>query len=270
MNKIIALFALLAVSLAANAQQFVEGTHYQRLADAPAHTPGEPIEVVEVFWYGCPACYQFSPLVERWLETRPVDVEFSRVGAVLNPNWRIHARAYYTAESLGVVEQVHPALFRAIHEQRNMLADANAIARVFAQAGGVAQADFQRTWDSFGVETRLRRGDQFARRARVNSTPTVVVAGTYTFGPASAGSYDGAIALLNFLIEQVRGAPSVPIEPGTALPQSAPATQQPSAQAEPVEPPAERETAGFPVWMFIVGGVIVLAGIGVMTLRGRS
>lgn len=267
MNKIFTLLALLSISLTANAQQWVEGTHYQRVGDAPAYTAGEPIEVVEVFWYGCPACYQFSPLVERWLESRPADVEFSRVGAVLNPNWRLHARAYYTAESLGVVEQVHPALFRAIHEQRNMLGDANAIARVFTQAGGVVQADFQRAWDSFGVETRLRRGDQFSRRTRVNSTPTMVVAGTYTFGPASAGSYDGAIALLNFLIEQVRGAPSVAIESGTALPQ---ASQVAAAESAAAEPTSTAEEDGLPIWLYLVGGVIVLLGIGVITLRGRS
>ena len=42
----------------------------------PTNTDGK-IEVMEFFWYGCPHCYAFHPLLEDWRKDLPDDVAAS-------------------------------------------------------------------------------------------------------------------------------------------------------------------------------------------------
>ena len=71
----------LAVGLPAAAQGGpVEGTHYVRLGQPLAVTaPAGKVEVVEFFWYGCPHCNVFEPMLEAWAKKLPADVSFRRV-----------------------------------------------------------------------------------------------------------------------------------------------------------------------------------------------
>ena len=71
------------------------------------------IEVVELFWYGCPHCYQLEPRLEKWATELPNDVKFVRMPAVMGRGWELHARAYYAAALLGVeVKPMRPYLTR--------------------------------------------------------------------------------------------------------------------------------------------------------------
>ena len=100
--------ALLATPFATTAQEWVEGRHYQAVPNPEAPRADGKITVSEFFWYGCPSCFAFEPHLTEWLKNKPEDVEFNRYAASLAQGWRLHARAYYTAESLGVVDQVDP------------------------------------------------------------------------------------------------------------------------------------------------------------------
>ena len=72
----------------------------------PTDTP-DKIEIVDVFWYGCPHCWRFLPSMEA-LEKRKADyIEIRRMPAIFRDSWAIHARAYYTAKLLNAVEQIH-------------------------------------------------------------------------------------------------------------------------------------------------------------------
>ena len=47
------------------------GKTYAELANpVPVAVPGK-IEVVELFWYGCPHCYAFEPTINPWAEKLP-------------------------------------------------------------------------------------------------------------------------------------------------------------------------------------------------------
>ena len=96
--------ALLLCAAAAASDELQPGRHYD-LIEPPAETAvgAGKVEVVELFWYGCPHCYQFEPVIEQWLEGKPEHIEFVRMPAVFAPNWEVHARAYYAAEQLGVL-----------------------------------------------------------------------------------------------------------------------------------------------------------------------
>ena len=167
--------------------RFREGRHYQRLSPAqPTSSGPDVIEVAEIFWYGCPHCYEFEPFVQDWKGRAPEGVSVVSIPATWNPLLQLHARAFYTAEYLDVMDDVHMAFFREYHERRNPL-DSEARIRDFFARQGVAAADFDRGWSSFAVQSRLQRAEQLARRYRVTGVPMLVVNGKYTIDGRSAG-----------------------------------------------------------------------------------
>lgn len=202
--RALALAALLALPLSA-AAQWAAGTHYEVLPEPPARPDGR-IEVVEAFWYGCPSCFNLEPHIKRWLATKPDDVQFTRVAASLNPGWRVHARAFYTADALGVVDKVHDALFNALHLQRDPLNTVDSIAAVFAEHAGTDPTEFRTAFGSFGVDARMRRGDQLVRRHRLNGVPAVIVNGRYLTDPGRARGFENVMQVVDHLIELERRA----------------------------------------------------------------
>jgi thiol:disulfide interchange protein DsbA len=160
MNKRFTLIALLLVAPFVHAG-FDEGINYKRIANPQPTANPEQIEVLELFWYGCPHCYHLEPQLDAWLENKPDDVAFVRMPAVLGADWELLARAYYTMELLGVEEQVHRPLFEHIHKQRKRIRTVDDVKAVFVDQGVAAQ-DFDRTFQSFAVITKTSR----ARPAR--------------------------------------------------------------------------------------------------------
>ena len=186
--------------------RFEMGVHYQRLSPTqPTSSSPDQVEVCEVFWYGCPHCFNFDPYLARWQETKPDYVNFVRVPAVWNPLLQLHARAFYTAEALGKGAQMHDEFFRELHERGNML-DTEAKLQEFFGRFGVDAPAFKATFDSFAVQAKLQRADELSRRYRIQSVPTIIVNGKYTTDGEQAGSYDDLIALIDELTAAERAA----------------------------------------------------------------
>jgi protein dithiol oxidoreductase (disulfide-forming) len=180
-------------------ERFELGRHYRRLSPAqPTSSPADQVEVAEVFWYGCPHCYTFDPYVESWLTSKPDYISFVRIPAVWNPLLQLHARAYYTAEALGKIEEMHTPLFRELHVNRNPLNTEERLLEFFAQFGVEAEA-FQSAFNSFSVNLKMQRADELAKRYRISSVPAVVINGKYITDATSAGSYEALMELINEL-----------------------------------------------------------------------
>lgn len=168
---------LAVIAAEAPSVPFKEGQDYARLANpVPVATPGK-IEVVEMFWYGCPHCYDLEPSTQAWLKRKPDNVAFVRIAVSFGASWEPGARAYYAAEALGVLDKLHQPLFDAYH-QRRPLGDVDALAAFAAEHGVDAEA-FRKAYTSFQTETQLRRGNQLAQRYGIRGVPAVIVDGTY-------------------------------------------------------------------------------------------
>jgi protein dithiol oxidoreductase (disulfide-forming) len=179
--------------------RFEMGVHYMRLSPTqPTSSNPDQIEVGEVFWYGCPHCFNFDPYLERWQETKADYVNFVRVPAVWNPLLQLHARAFYTAEALGKGAQMHGEFFREIHERGNML-DSKAKLQEFFGRFNVDATAFETTFDSFAVQAKLQRADELSRRYRIGSVPTLIVNGKYTTDGGQTSGYDELLALVDEL-----------------------------------------------------------------------
>jgi len=199
------LLAALAVFGQANADDWQEGVHYKKL-DTPVRTDsGTDIEVAEVFWYGCPHCYDFKPLAESWEANAPDYVNYVRIPAALGRSWAPHAQAYYALEAMNSLDKVHDALFEALAGQRRPLNDGESLAD-FVAGYGVDRDEFLNNYNSFGVNARMQQAQAKIRGARITGTPTMLVNGKYTVSASMAGSLEASLAVVDYLVEKERAA----------------------------------------------------------------
>jgi len=181
-----------------------EGIEYKDVSPPVANQiDNKHIEVVELFWYGCPHCFHFEPYLLRWLKTKPKDVNFVRVPAVFNPSWKLSARAYYTAEMLGVLDKIHEPMFNAIHIKGEKLATADELADFFARHG-VKKRAFYEAFNSFAVDTKVRRAVDLTQRYGIDGVPSMIVNGKYRTSGTQAGSLENMLQVVNFLIAKER------------------------------------------------------------------
>jgi len=194
------LFVMLQPGLA-QAREYQEGKEYLLLSSPQPTSTGDKVEVVELFWYGCPHCYELEPQVQAWLKRKPDYAELVRMPAIVGPRWELLAQAYYTAELLGISDTMHSALFEALHK-KNMKIDDEATLQAFFIAQGVSAEDFQKTFKSFAVAVKMNNARQMTRRYKVSGVPTVIVNGKYSTGAKLAGSNEGVFEVVDYLVEQ--------------------------------------------------------------------
>lgn len=184
--------------------QYQEGQHFSRLTSAQGtSSPAGKIEVAEVFWYGCSHCYNLEPVLSDWVKKLPPDVSFVRIPVMWNPTNEIHGRIYYTAEALGKLDRINPAMFKAIHVENRPLTEEKDILEFFEQ-NGVPAADFNKTFRSFAVESQLKRAKDLTVKYKVRGVPLLVVDGKYTTDGPQIRSHQDLLAVTEELIQRER------------------------------------------------------------------
>lgn len=170
--------------------------------DPPQPTAsGDKVEVLEVFSYACSHCANFQPYAEQLKQSLPAYANFSYMPAVFNADWEPYARAFYTAKSLGVLDQTHQALFDALHRDHIPLRTIDDLAGFYVQHG-VDKAKFLAESASFEVESKLSRANEIVKKDGIDGTPSVVVNGKYRVTGASAGGYPQLIELVDWLVKK--------------------------------------------------------------------
>lgn len=205
LGTVVVLAFTLAFGVTAQAQSWQEGKHYRTL-DNPVRTASdEGIEVAEVFWYGCPHCYTFKPLIESWAEEAPEDVNVVKLPAALGQSWEPHAYAFYALEAMGELDKVHDALFTALAGERRPLNTPEALAD-FVSGYDVDAEEFLSNYRSFGVRARVQQAQSKIRGARITGTPTMLVNGKYVVSASMAGGHEAVLEVVDHLVEQERAA----------------------------------------------------------------
>ncbi|MBT9098114.1 thiol:disulfide interchange protein DsbA/DsbL [Methylovulum psychrotolerans] len=200
MLKKLAQASLLTLLLFCSASQ-AESVGYETLSPAQPTQHPDKVEVIEFFWYGCPHCYAFEPELAKWLKKLPKNVEFIRQPAVFSEQWGKHAKAYFVAESLGVVDKVHTDLFDAIQNKKQKL-DTEEEQAAFFVAHGVDAAQFHDAYKSFAVDSKMRQAPVTAARYGITGVPTVVINGKYVTSGPIAGSHEKMLEVMDTLIKQ--------------------------------------------------------------------
>ncbi|HWU68745.1 MAG TPA: thiol:disulfide interchange protein DsbA/DsbL [Stenotrophobium sp.] len=195
----------LACSATEAAPRYKLGTDYARVrAIEPPPNP-KRIQVEEFFWYGCPHCYDFDPDITAWAAHKAADVDFVRVPNSLGrPSGILDSKAFYTAKALNFGDKMHKPFFDAIHKYNQPMNTEAQIQAFFTAQTGVMPGIFTSTFNSFAVDSEVRRAEQLAQNYGIDSVPTVVVGGEYYTNGSLAHGFPDVIKVIDFLVDKVR------------------------------------------------------------------
>jgi len=186
----------------------VAGTDYLLIENGQPFQPAAgKIEVAEIFGYVCPACAAFQPLIGPWKAGLPSDVNFVYVPAMFGGTWDNYARAFYAAQSMGLQEKTHEALYSAIHAEQTLKGERGRdsvedIAAFYGKHGADAK-QFASTMSSFAVNAKTNAAKQFAQRSQITGTPSVIVNGKYL---VKGKSFPDMLRIADHLIARERAA----------------------------------------------------------------
>jgi thiol:disulfide interchange protein DsbA len=218
----------LVAAVPAQAQSWVAGKHYSVIPTQRTNVPAGKIEVMEVFSYGCPACNQFLPTMKKLKAALPANVQMTYLPASWNKaeNWPLFQRAYLTAQSLGVADKAHDAMFQAIWATgelgvtepsgrlKKTLPSIDDTARFYQRVTGVKAAAFVSASKSFSVDLKMRQADSQILAMQVSGTPTLVVNGKYRLNNENLATPDQYIELVKFLVAKESAPAAAPVKKG--------------------------------------------------------
>ena len=189
------LFLLVAPIQAQNEWKFENNKHYRTLSLAEGVASlNDEIEVIEVFAYSCNHCFNFETNIELFEKTKAQYIDFKRMPVVFNEAYKMHARMFYTAESLGILDVMHNKIFTAFHLDRKQMNTEAEIFELFSEQG-ISKDQFENRFRSFTVESKVNRAERLTRKYKIRSTPTMVVNGKYTSNGPSTRTFEDMIAV---------------------------------------------------------------------------
>ena len=183
--------------------QFIEGEHYVVLDKPIATRDSGKIEVVEMFSYGCPHCYEFEPLIKNWSKQQGGDVDFWFFPAVWNKPMKLLAQAFYTAEELKVAEKIHLPLFSKVVLEQQSVRNESDLADLFEKYG-VDKKDFTQAFNSKIVKDKVVKAEERVADYKPVGVPEIVVNGKYRIDRMRAGGQAEMLAVVDFLVEKER------------------------------------------------------------------
>jgi protein dithiol oxidoreductase (disulfide-forming) len=226
MNRcIVPVFAVLVLALSAGARAaaFSEGSDYV-LVTPPQQTtvPKGKIEVMEVFSYGCPVCNAFQPVMDKLRRSLPPNAQVVYLPASFNntaEDWPVFQRAYFAAQSLGIAERAHQAMFDAVWKTGELATSdyttnrlkerqptIEQVASFYAHVAGVNPQEFLKMANSFSIDSKMRAADAQIIAMHVSGTPTLIVNGKYRVTRDWRPSSDQFIELIKYLVARESGA----------------------------------------------------------------
>jgi thiol:disulfide interchange protein DsbA len=165
--------------------------------------PGKAVEVVEFFWYECPHCNAFEPLLEQWLGRQERDLQFRRVPVGFTPRHEATQRLFYALAEIGEVERLHAKVFDAIHRRARPLLSEREQTEFVAAEGADAQK-FALALRSPRVAAQMRSATELSDAYEVDRVPTLGIHGRFYTNAGMAGSRQRALAVADALIRRCR------------------------------------------------------------------
>ena len=180
--------------------RYQEGLHYFEL-DEETPVPAGTMELVEVFSYMCSHCNTFEPYIDSWVKRKPENLAFSRIPVVFGrKEWEIYARAYVTAEMMGLGEDAHKAMMDKIWKEQAVMRNMAELSEFYSSLG-VDAKQFLATSKSFAVDARMRKEQKLVQIYGIRGTPSLVLNGKYRIaGNEAVPSFDAMLDVVDYLI----------------------------------------------------------------------
>lgn len=185
----------------AHAEDFVAGKDYE-VINSSLETKTNKVTVTEFFSYGCPWCYRIEPNLMNWVKKQGNAIEFVRVPVIFHKDWSYYAKAYYTAQLLGLDSKLNPLLFKAAQDKTHPMTNNQAMIDFFVAQGvdpATAKSAFE---NSTTIDMQISEGTALMSRYRVNGVPSVVVNNQYKTDLQMAKGEERFLKVLDFLVAQ--------------------------------------------------------------------
>lgn len=181
------------------------GEQFDQVAQQISTDQPAKIEVMELFWYGCPHCYHMEQPLQAWVKKLPPDVYFKRMPALPNASWAPMAKTYFAMQELGVLEKLHSQLFDAIHKAKTLNpADEAAAIDWVTKQGGLDKIKVEKAFKSFAINMQMNKAMQVFRSSGATGVPALIIDGKYITGSSMAGGNEAALQTADFIIQNVR------------------------------------------------------------------
>src|SRR6476620_9370798 len=189
MKQMLAAVSLAVVAATAHAspQAPVNGSDYKTLEKVQPTESAGKVEVTEFFWYSCPHCFALEPSLIEWVKKQGNAISFKRVPVAFRPSFVPQQKLYYTLEAMGRLGDLHPKVFHAIHVERKPL-DTDAAITDYMVSQGMDKAKFLEVYNSFGVQTKVKRASQLQEAYKIDGVPTLAIDGRYLTSPSIVGA----------------------------------------------------------------------------------
>jgi len=182
---------------------FVAGEHYIVLDEPVATRDSSKIEVLEMFSYGCPHCYEFESQIHAWRKQQASDVDFWYSPAVWSKTMGLYARAFYAARALNVMDDIHFPLFTSIVVEQRKLSNESELAEFFAEHG-VDKETFVEAMQSPAVIKQAEAAEARVRSYKPVGVPEIVVNGKYRVDRMHAGGLTEMLMVTDYLVNRER------------------------------------------------------------------
>lgn len=154
-----------------------EGEHYKIVN--PAGKTSEPT-VIEFFSFHCPHCRSLEPFMHTWEQEKPANVKFQRMHVVgmFGAQGDLFAKAFYTAEVLGIGDKIQQPFFDLVQVERKPPRNEQEVAAFLAKFG-VKEETVLSTMKSFPVNMKMGQAKQAVQKYRLRGVPGFVINDKY-------------------------------------------------------------------------------------------
>jgi protein dithiol oxidoreductase (disulfide-forming) len=181
------------------------GQEFDAVSQTIPTDDSKKIEVMEIFWYGCSHCFQMEQPLHAWLKNKPADVNFKRIPGIPNASWAPMAQTYFAMETLGITEKLHSKLFHAVHKEKSLNPTNQKAALDWLVANsGMDRSKVEETFNSFTVNTNMKRAAQIFRSSGATGVPSLVIDGRFITSGTMAGGNAQALQVTDYIINNIR------------------------------------------------------------------
>ena len=179
-------------------------TQYKTLRQAQPTDNNGKVEVLEFFWYECPHCNEFEPVLDAWEKKQSKDVSLKRVPVAFRPDFTDQQKLFYTLEALGRLNDLHVKVFQEIHVNGNRMRKPEQMV-AWAEKQGIDRKKFMDTFQSFSVAAKVTQAQTLSGAYQVDSVPMLAVDGQYTTSASIAGgTHQAALQVVDFLVGKAK------------------------------------------------------------------
>ncbi|MBB5547773.1 DsbA family protein [Paraburkholderia fungorum] len=164
------------------------------LAQTPSILPdaaaAERDVVTDYFYYGCPHCRAFEPMLEAWARQHGPSVTLKRVPVTGDrAELTREADLFYALDSIGAIPRLQEAAFQIVARNADFPASDHDLAE-WATEEGIEPQRLVEAYHAPDMQARIDAGDKAFRAKDLAAVPAIAVHGRWIVTAATAGSIE--------------------------------------------------------------------------------